>query len=202
MPLFSRRAVPPADVPTLPYDPRSPEGLTARWVQWVASVGPLANPVDDTTGEHAAVNQPADVWFLAGSYGKRVHRQCLVPTDREFFLPAFTMWEFPSAGPAPVVEDAYGALTVDGVPRELVEIGTDEPFAVTGARLNGITARRRAVPTTVWGLWALLGPLEPGLHELRATGGDGHGFEVDVTYRLAVGGTPPVGGAVPGRPVS
>ncbi|TYP87475.1 hypothetical protein [Blastococcus xanthinilyticus] len=191
MPLFSRRAAPSSDVPVLPYDSRSAEGLAARWVRWVASAGPLKNPLDDATGEHAAVNQPDDVWFLAGSYGKRVLRRCFVPAGRELFLPAFNMWEYPSTGPAPVVEDAWGSLTVDGRQWELATIGTPEPFVVAGARLNGVTSRKTPTPTTVWGLWALIGPLSPGPHEVHAAGGDGHGFEVDVTYQITVGGADP-----------
>jgi len=37
MPLFSRRSLFPADGPTLPYEPGSPEGLAARWGRGVAA---------------------------------------------------------------------------------------------------------------------------------------------------------------------
>jgi hypothetical protein len=191
MSIFSRRSAPAPQVPELPYDPRSPEGLAARWVQWVASMGPLKNPLEDDTGEHAGVNQPEDVWFLAGSSGKTMVRQCVVPAGRELFLPAFNLWEYPSAGPAPVVEDGWGSVTLDGTECSVAEIATHEPFVVAGARLNGVTSRRSPQPTTVWGLWALIGAPSPGLHEVRAVGGDGHGFEVDVTYRITVGGADP-----------
>ena len=186
MSFFSRKGS-PADLPSaLPYDPRSPEGLAARWVQWVAASGPLKNPVDDDTGEHAAHNQPDDVWFLAGSYGKRVERRCVVPVGRELFVPVFNMWLWPSDGDVPVVEDAAGTLTVDGVPVEPDVIGTPVPFVVAGARLNGVTGRKRAVPATVWGLWKHLPAPARGEHEVQVVGTDGHGFTVDVTYRLAV----------------
>jgi hypothetical protein len=191
MPLFSRRSATPTDVPPLPYDPRSPEGLAARWVQWVASIGPVKNPLVDDTGEYAAVHQPEDVWFLAGSSGKRMVRQCFVPLGRELFLPAFNMWEVTATGPAPVVEDAWGSVTVDGAEVPCTEIATQEPFVVSGARLNGVTNSKTAMPMVVWGLWARIAPLAPGAHEVHARGGDGHGFEVDVTYRLGVGGIDP-----------
>jgi hypothetical protein len=192
MPFLSRSRSPEAPAP-LPYDPASPEGLAARWVQWVAAAGPLANPVEDEDGRFAAENQPEDVWFLAGSSGRRpMQRSCIVPAGRPMFLPAFTLWEHPAEGPAPVVDRGYGSIHVDGIAQELQEVGTPVPFVVAGARLNGVNGRRRPVPTTVWGLWALVPAPVPGAHEVRIQGGDGYGFEVDVTYRLAVGGAGPI----------
>ena len=184
MSFLSRRSG--SEVPALPYDPRSPEGLAARWVQWVAAAGPLKNPVADETGEHAAGNQPDDVWFLAGSYGERVERRCAVPAGRDLFLPAFNMWHVGDDGPPPVMERASGTVVLDGQLIEPDVIATPVPFTVAGARLNGVTRTKRAVPTTVWGLWTLIPALSPGQHQLRATGGDGYGFSVDVGYRLLV----------------
>jgi hypothetical protein len=180
----------PRQISELPYDPRSPEGLAARWVRWVAAAPLLKNPVNDETGEHAAANQPGDVWFLAGSLGDRVERQCTVPADRELFLPVFNMWDR-AGGPPPRVEDAYGSLTVDDVPLQPDVIETPTPFVVVGALLNGVTLRRKPKPVTVWGLWKLVPALSPGQHELHVTGGDGHGFALDVRYRLTVGAPGP-----------
>ncbi|RBY95300.1 hypothetical protein DQ237_14605 [Blastococcus sp. TF02-8] len=191
MPFLSRSREPELPAP-LPYDPSSPEGLAARWVRWVAAAGPLANPVEDEDGRHAAANQPDDVWFLAGTSGKRMQRSCVVPVGRPLFLPAFTMWECPAEGPPPVVERAYGAVHVDGVAQELREIGTPVPFVVAGARLNGVNGRKRPLPVSVWGLWTHVAPLPPGEHEVHLSGGDGYGFEVEALYRLAVGGAGPV----------
>ena len=175
------------DVAALPYDPRSPEGLAARWVQWVAAAPWHKNPVDDRTGEVAAANQPDDVWFLAGSYGETLRRRCTVPPGRELFVPVFSMWHPGADGPPPVVDRAFGSLVVDGVAHDPEVIGTPFPFPVTGGFFNGVTGRRRAVPVTVWGLWSLVPALGPGGHELRVVGGDGYGFSVDVTYELGIG---------------
>jgi hypothetical protein len=187
MPLFSRRSLFPADGPTLPYEPGSPEGLAARWVRWVAAAGAVNNPLEDDTGEHAGRNQPDDVWFLAGSYGRKpVSRSCVVPVGRELFLPLVNMWEVGTGGPPPVVEGAFGSLTVDGVAVEPQEISTPLPLTVAGARLNGVTGRKSPFPVTVWGLWGRVPALDHGTHELHAVGGAGEGFVVDVRYRLAV----------------
>lgn len=191
MSFLSRKSA-EAEGSALPYDPRSPEGLAARWVQWVASAGPVRNPLEDDTGEYAAHNQPDDVWFLAGSYGKRMERRCVVPGGRDLFLPTFTMWFWPADGPPQPVEGVSGSLAVDGVPLEPEVIATPVPFTVAGARVNGVTQRRKPVPVTVWGLWKLVPALPVGEHVVRAVGGDGHSFTVDVTYRLLVGGTVPL----------
>jgi hypothetical protein len=195
MPFLSRRAAVPDQPVALPYDPASPEGLAARWVQWVAAAGPLANPVEDDTGEHATKNQPDDIWFLAGSSGRRVQRRCVVPAGRDLFLPVINMWTYPAAGPPDVLEDASGHLVLDGATVELDVIATPVPFPVAGARLNGVTGRKRPVPVSVWGLWKRLPALTEGEHELRALGGDGHAFTVDVAYRLLV--APPATFAYP-----
>ena len=189
MSFLSRRGS-TVELPALPYDPRSPEGLAARWVQWVAAAGPLANPVEDEDGRHAAANQPDDVWFLAGTSGKRMQRSCAVPVGRDLFLPVFNHWEWPATGRAQIAEDATGSLVVDGVPLDLEPIGTPVPFSVAGARLNGVTGRRKPVPVSVWGLWKLVPALAPGEHRLQAIGTDGHGFTVDVSYRLLVSPAP------------
>jgi hypothetical protein len=187
MPLFSRRS--PADVDPLPYAPRSPEGLAARWVRWAASASALSNPIADTTGADAAHNQPDDVWFLAGSYGEQVHRQVAVPAGRELFVPIVNLWFWPTDEAPEPVEDAFGSLLVNGVGVEPDVIATPVPFVVAGARLNGVTRSTKPFPATVWGLWKHLAAPAPGRHELRIRGGIGSDFFLDVSYELAVTAT-------------
>ena len=183
MPFLTRR---PAEAPPLPYGPRSPEGLAARWVQWVAAARVDKNPIADMTGEDAAANQPGDVWFLAGSYGEPVVRRCAVPAGRELFLPLFNQFARKPDEAPPGLDRAHGSVAVDGVPLEPAWIATPEPFLVAGARLNAMTGRSKPVPMTTWGLWKLIDPLAAGEHEVHVTGGDGYGFVVDVRYHLLV----------------
>jgi hypothetical protein len=183
MPFLSRR---PAEVPPLPFDPRSPEGLAARWVQWVAAARVDKNPIADQTGEDAAANQPGDVFFLAGSFGEELERRCVVPAGRELFMPLFNMFVSNPDEPVPAPDREYGSIAVDGVPLDPDWIATPTPFLVTGARFNGMTGRTKPVPMVTWGLWKLIAPLAPGEHEVHATGGDGYGFAVDVRYRVLV----------------
>ncbi|MEV8513529.1 hypothetical protein [Dactylosporangium sp. NPDC051484] len=170
----------------LPYESASPEGLAARWVRWVAGVGPFRNPVRDRSGRFAGLHQPDDVWFLAGTFGGEVRRRCVVPGGRPLFLPAFNIWSVGAEGPPEPVPDAFGHLVVDDVPTEVDVIATPVPFAVAGALLNPVTGTRQAVPVNVWGLWRRLDPLPAGSHSLHVSGGDGYGFTVEVTYRLDV----------------
>ena len=161
------------------------------------ALGPLGGrrrsrqqPLEDETGQYAGQNQPDDVWFLAGSYGRKpVLRRCLAPVGRELFLPVVNMWDVGNGGPPPVVERAFGSLTLDGVSVEPVEISTPIPFTVAGARLNGVTGRTSPFAVTVWGLWSHLPALDAGDHDLHVVGGDGEGFVVDVRYQLSVTAT-------------
>ena len=101
------------------------------------------------------------------------------------------MWYFPADGPPLPLTGISGSVAVDGVSLEPDVIATPVPFTVAGARLNGVTQRRKPIPVTVWGLWKLVPALPVGEHVVRAVGGDGQSFVVDVTYRLVVGGTAP-----------
>ena len=181
MPLLGRREPAP-----LPFAPGSVEELAARWVRWVAGVGPVRSPIGDTTGGDAGVDQPDDVFFLAGTFGGTVHRRCAVPAGRPLFLPAVNMWQVGDE-PAPVLEEGFGHVLVDARPVALEAVATI-PFEVAGALLNPVTRSRRAVPVTVWGLWAHVAALDAGTHEVRVEGGDGHGFEVGAVYTLDVAG--------------
>ncbi|AGZ45758.1 hypothetical protein [Actinoplanes friuliensis] len=173
-------------VAPLPYPPMSPEGLAARWVRWVAGIGPVRNPVGDDSGLYADINQPDDVWFLAGTFGDNAERSCPVPAGRPLFFPAFNMWHWPAQGPPSSMPHAFGTLLVDGRPYELDVIATPIPFEVAGAALNPVTRTKARIPTTVWGIWRKLDPLPPGPHVVQFSGGDGHGFTVNVTYHLMV----------------
>lgn len=145
----------------------------------------MHNPVSDTTGADAGVNQPGDVWFLAGTFGGEVERRCIVPAGVPLFVPAFNMWHHHAEGPPPHLPRAYGALVVDGVSIELDVIATPIPFEVAGVRFNPVTRTRKPVPMTVWGLWKRLDPLPAGPHVLRLAGGDGYGFAVTATYHVS-----------------
>ncbi len=178
----------------LPYNEDSAEGLAARWVRWAASIGVDESPIADTTGAHAGLRQPDDVWFLAGTFGGTVERHCTIPAGRRIFLPAFNMWQYPAHRAEPIdLPHAYGELSVDGTPVPLDTVTTGAPFTVSGVRNNPVTGGTRTVTATVWGMWKLLDGLPPGDHTIVISGGDGEGFDIAATYQIV---------AVPGAAVA
>ncbi|MFI6266041.1 hypothetical protein [Micromonospora sp. NPDC051006] len=171
-------APPPQDQPAL-------ADLAARWVRWVAAHRRPADPIADKYGRHAGHHQPADVWFLAGSYGGSVQRQCVLPAGRPLFFPAFSWWQVGrGAGPAQPTPGATGHAQVDGVPVALTPAGSAEPFPVRGFFNNIVTTWPWPIPVSCWGLWALVPPLTPGRHELAFGGTDGGRFWVEAQYLI------------------
>ena len=185
MPFVIRRSV--AASP-LPYDPCSPQGLAARWVQWVAAAGLDESPIDDETGAHGAANQPTDVWFLAGCRGGRVQRRVAVPGGRDLFFPVINWWFRADRAPelSAVLERVHGSVIVDGVPMEPEPIVTPEPFTVTGARFNDVTLRTRPRQIVTTGLWTSVPAPGPGEHEVHLVADDGEDVTLDVRYQLLV----------------
>ena len=56
-----------ANVTLAQYPPAS--HLATSWWQWALETPASENPLTDTTGQFAAVNQSGRVWFLAGNPG-------------------------------------------------------------------------------------------------------------------------------------
>jgi len=74
-----------------PPDSR-PYGLTygewsAKWWQWAFSMPEPLNPLVDDTGRNCANNQTEPVWFLAGTGGGAVTRECTIPSDKGILIP-------------------------------------------------------------------------------------------------------------------
>lgn len=65
---------------------------TVKWWQWLLSIPRSCNPLEDQSGEHAAINQPTEhVWFLAGKLGSEDKnlplRNCNIPVGRSILFP-------------------------------------------------------------------------------------------------------------------
>ncbi len=59
----------------------------AKWWQWAYSMPKDIHPAYDDTGRYCTVNQKGPVWFLPGSFGNDVIRQCTVPSDKSILFP-------------------------------------------------------------------------------------------------------------------
>lgn len=66
---------------------------SAKWWQWAWSVPLFVNPLFDTTGVDCAVFQSRSgpVWFLAGTTGFDVTRNCIVPAGKMIFFPIINL---------------------------------------------------------------------------------------------------------------
>ncbi|MFB7208610.1 hypothetical protein [Streptomyces sp. NPDC056255] len=155
------------------WKPNNEEGgaLAGRWWQWALSAPDDRSPVRDTTGEHAAWNQPDDLWFLAGTYGGRVVRRCAIPSDRPVFFPVLNMQHPRSYSRIPQRTTATEATaSLNSVPLSLQEFTA--PFR------TGLTQRY------AWGIWGGFEPLTPGQYVLEIKAAATNGFWVDTTYHL------------------
>ncbi len=171
-----------------PYPPRSPEGLVARWLQWVASVHASRSAIVDTTGEFAHLNQPEDVWFLAGGSGGRVRRACTIPPNTKIFLPAVNIWfdvAYETEYGTPDLSKLFGSLSVDGSNIELDEIFIQEPIPIKGVWGNLVNESVLEYRFSIYGLWKLLEPLSRGEHEIIIRGGD-YDFDMMIEYQITV----------------
>ena len=72
--------------------------LTVKWWTWATGIYP-ETPILDETGELCGQGQRGPVWFLAGSFGSTVVRDCTVPRWKTLFFPVFnTLWWVPEDG--------------------------------------------------------------------------------------------------------
>ncbi|MFE9627706.1 hypothetical protein [Streptomyces sp. NPDC006527] len=145
--------------------------LAGRWWKWALSAPDDLSPVQDVTGEHAAWNQPNDLWFLAGTYGGRVVRRCAVPSTRPLFFPVLNMQHTRAYSKVPQsLTVAEATASVNGIPLTLQEFSA--PFR------TGLTRR------FAWGIWGGITPLTPGQYVLEIKAQSTSGFWVDTTYHL------------------
>lgn len=62
----------------------------ADWWRWALSIPADSNPILDPTGASCGLGQSGPVWFLAGTGGAAVTRECSVPAGRALFSPQST----------------------------------------------------------------------------------------------------------------
>ena len=70
---------------------RSWEDWVAIWWQWCSSEPDENNPAADTTGVNCNRNQnDPHAWFLAGTFGGKAVRHCIIPKTKAIFFPIIT----------------------------------------------------------------------------------------------------------------
>jgi len=181
---------------------------TARWWQWAFSMPEALNPLIDVTGEKCANNQSGPVWFLAGTGGGAVTRECTIPSDKGILVPIINVACDSATEPtlqteaqlqscAKADQDTVIAkeVIVDGVSiANLDSHRFQSPlfnFTFPENNIAGVTPQTAQAVSD--GFWVMLEPLTPGTHEIhfKAALGDPTAigttnFALDVRYLLTV----------------
>ena len=161
----------------------SSAALQGRWWSWAASEPDRTNPVADRDGSQCGRNQPGDVWFLAGTFGGQVKRDCRIPHGRPIALPVINSFGDRERC-ADFMGDARGTVVLDGEPME-PEVHEGDAIVIEGAPDNPVTGEEGTFTATGCGLWVQIPPPAPGTHSLAFRGQSG-GFSVGVDYALTV----------------
>ncbi|NVB37177.1 hypothetical protein G6O69_04995 [Pseudenhygromyxa sp. WMMC2535] len=184
------------------------------WVRWAMSQ-PQDGPIADLTGEDCAMGQSGPYWYLAGTFGGAVTRECDMPAGKKIVLPLVNQWwiaapeyypdEESVAAVIPYFLDSWAearantcslTLRIDGHDvRDSIEdydddfyLVVDEPFEVDVAWELDWTVGG-LMPSIGAGYYAVINPLPPGDHVIELGGeicGDSP-FSTSATYQLHVG---------------
>jgi hypothetical protein len=200
------------DLKIFPPDSR-PYGLTygewtAKWWEWAYLMPEEGNPLVDDTGENCANNQSGPVWFLAGTGGGAVTRECTIPSDKGILIPIINVECDSAVDPSSDTEAELRAcakadqdtviakeITIDGVNvGNLDSYRFQSPlFNLTFPENNIAGIPPQTAKAVSDGFWILLEPLSPGSHEIhfKAALGDPTAigtvnFALDVRYLLTV----------------
>ena len=201
----------PAVAPSSAYGQAEPQVLgktigewSAAWWQWATPIPTPSNPVLDTSGEFAGINQRGPVWFLAGSFFNAgpVIRTVTVPAGKSIFFPIVnTGWvKFPldKDTESSIRESLNGSIsplggdlvsTLDGVPtvfdHRTPTVRTQSPvFPFKNVPQDNILGAPIPAGSIGFsdGFWVMLPPLTPGSHVLKFQ----KDTVLDVTYNLTV----------------
>lgn len=155
-----------------------------RWWAWAAAEAEGRDPVSDGSGEHCARNQPAEVWFLAGTFGGLAERVCTVPAGRPLVAPAVNRFSESAADCAEFMAGAAGEITVDGTAVTLDRIEA-ERVEFTGVADNAMGTGTDRIRATACGLWARIPALAAGRHVVHIRGTAGT-FTTEAEYTITV----------------
>jgi hypothetical protein len=181
---------------------------TARWWQWAFSMPEADNPSVDDTGQNCANNQSGPVWFLAGTFGGAVTRECIIPSDKAILVPIINVECDSATDPAFDTESELRScakadqdtvitkeITIDGINIDnLDSYRFQSPlFSLTFPENNIAGIAPQTATAVSDGYWVLLEPLPPGTHEIhfKAALGDPTAigttnFALDVRYLLTI----------------
>jgi len=180
-----------------------------KWWEW-AQIEPIeSNPIHDPTGEKCAVNQvDPNVWFLAGTTGGRVERDCTIPSSKAIFFPLLNTECSTAEDPSLTTEEALRDCARNNAPdkaRVVLKASVDGQeipdlekywtesslynYTLTEGNIWGVAAG----PTqeVAAGYYLMLRPLPPGTHVVQFSGANidlagTQTFATEVIYNLTV----------------
>jgi hypothetical protein len=188
------------------------------WVRWANAQPTPTGPIADQTGEQCGAGQDGPIWYLAGTFGGPVERECDIPAGKQLVLPLVNQWcvypvefyptEESIIADLPLYEEFYQSifsevcaltLRLDG--EELLDYETMseelylqvmDPFEILLNDEHWATEwfAGGVMPATAAGYYARLPPLTPGDHVLEL-GGERCGdspFSTYARYELHIGG--------------
>lgn len=175
-----------------------------KWWQWAVSIPRDNNPVYDENGEFCDVDQSGNVWFLAGTTGGTVDRECSIPAGKQILFPivngmfsevgaeAAEAGEGELVGLFDLVEDL---ITIDVV-IDGVELSDEETYRFQNLNafeidcqpdVSELCAPSDSTHEIYDGFYIMLTPLTPGEHTIEFVGTiPDFGFQTGATYNITV----------------
>lgn len=170
----------------------------AKWWQWVLSIPVENNPVNDTTGNNCAINQNGPVWFLAGTVGGVLDRNCTIPVEKAILFPILNYGGTLADSPTIRSEDELLSHATTEM-----DIISNLEVTVDGVKLNGFRVRSPIFDVVLPernlfggtpgptrgvsdGYWLFLGPLPKGRHKIHSFGSclSGEKVSIGVNYDI------------------
>ena len=181
--------------------------LTARWWQWALSFPVDENPITDTTGEQCSKGDLGDIFFLAGSAGGKVERECTISEGQAILIPIVN-------AVCVKTEEEETEESLLAQCREFIDQQKNLKLIIDGEKVRNLESYRVTNPSfftvelpennlfgapagsydaVADGYWALIEGLSAGEHTITVVG-KLHGetsfgkvdFKVEATYHLTV----------------
>jgi hypothetical protein len=194
---------------SLLYSPNSkPHGTTLpkwtiKWWRWLLSLPRESNPATDISGQCSMLRQDdPNVWFLAGTFGGSVIRQCTIPFGKSVLMPIInyecSFADEPSITTARELELKCSSeindikhLTVmidESTLGNLAHYRVRSPvFSIDLQENNILGVEPGYTQMTSDGFWIFLKPLGIGKHTVRSLGSCRSGkIRIETTYNLHI----------------
>jgi hypothetical protein len=179
------------------------------WWEWAQKEPIENNPLFDPTGEKCAVNQNhTNVWFLAGTTGGRLERDCTIPSSKAILFPLLNTECSTAEDPSLTTEEALRDCARNNAPdraRVILKASVDgqeipnlESYWVESSLYNYTLPQNNIwgapageTPQVAAGYYLMLEPLPPGNHIVHFGGTNidltgTQTFATEVIYNLTV----------------